>query len=82
MIARELLDRDGIRVATAVLHKGRISIRTEDRTLEARLLAFFNAPADLWENGEPRTELAGSEAHFLARLRALDRQGLSVKPAL
>jgi hypothetical protein len=79
MISADLFDRSGERVATAVLHKGKISIRTEDRALEARLLAFFNAPETLWHNGDPQTELAGTEAHFHGRLRALHRQGLATK---
>lgn len=81
MISADLFDRSGVHVATAILHKGKISIRTEDRALETRLLAFFSAPETLWRDGEPHTELAGTEAHFSGRLRALHRQGLATKSA-
>jgi hypothetical protein len=77
MISAELYDRSGAHAATAVLHKGRISVRTDDRALETRLIAFFHAPQIAWVNGERRTELAGSEAHFEARLRAIHHQGLT-----
>ncbi len=77
MIAAELFDKDGTKVATAVLHKGKITVRTDDRALEHRLIAFFNAPETIWENGQRKLELTGTEAHFLARCRGLHRHGLT-----
>jgi hypothetical protein len=73
------LDRDGVTVATVVLHKGKITVRTEDRTLELRLSRFFQAPETLWEKGVRTLEMPGSEAHFRSRCRGVMRHGLQAR---
>jgi hypothetical protein len=77
MMSADLFDPAGTKIGTAVLHKGKITIRTEDHALEQRLIAFFHAPDTMWKDGEKRTEMAGSEAHFEARCRGLHRHGLT-----
>jgi hypothetical protein len=78
MIAVEL-EREGVTVATVVLHKGKVTVRTADRTLEQQLSRFFHVPETLWEKGTRRIELPGSEAHFAARCRGLIRLGLRAR---
>jgi hypothetical protein len=73
------LERDGVTVATVVLHKGKLTVRTDDRTLEQQLSRFFHGPETLWEKGARRIELPGSEAHFAARCRGLIRLGLRAR---